>query len=142
MSANVRYRRVPQEANTSCGIACVATIAKTTHRRVMAEAMSLFAWGGERRSFYTSFKQLRMLLAAFKLQAGRRTTSSDWSHVPALAIAAINYRLKGDVEYWHWVVVQRLDREVVVLDPWSTREQRTDFGKMRLHAYIPIQAKA
>jgi len=139
MSAILRYRRVRQEAHTSCGIACVATVARTTHRTVLTEARRLFDWGKETRSFYTSFSDLKELLAAFNLRAGRKNLTNNWSKVPALAVAAINFRIKDDVEYWHWVVVQRIDDGIVVLDPRSTREQRTDTGRMRLHAYIPIR---
>jgi len=128
MSAILRYRRVRQEAHTSCGIACVATVARTTHRTVLTEARRLFDWGKETRSFYTSFSDLKELLAAFNLRAGRKNLTNNWSKVPALAVAAINFRIKDDV-----------DDGIVVLDPRSTREQRTDTGRMRLHAYIPIR---
>lgn len=141
MLAHVLKARVPQETATSCGIASVATVAKRIHRRVMNEARKLFAWGDERRSFYTSFSQLRILLSAFGLHAGRKRESSDWSVVPALAIAAINHRIKDEVEYWHWVVVQRVDGDLIVFDPRSKRARRTDLGRMRLHSYMTIKVE-
>lgn len=99
--------------------------------------------GTEKRTLYTSFHEMRALVAAFELQAGRTAVTSDWSKVPARAIAAINFRHKDGGKYWHSAAVCGANDSVVVCDPRSTHEQRMDFGRMRLHAYIstkPVQA--
>ena len=63
-----------------------------------------------------------------------------WDKVPEIGIAAINRRIDANgKEYWHWVVFQRHDEELTVLDPRSKSENRTDLGRMKLFAYMPIE---
>ena len=140
MPPSMNLRRVMQLEPTSCGIACVATVGRLTHGRVLGAARGIFGWDKTQRTYYTNFEQLKKLLSSFGIAVGRRINKSDWAAVPDLAIAAINHRrTRNDVEYWHWVVFQRINDDFFVLDPRSKREVRRDFGKMRLHAYLPLK---
>ena len=129
-------KRVRQEHPTGCGIACIAMVCGTTYSNVMNEAKELLGWDNSQKTFYTDSSHLQKLLHAMKVNSQKGRSVGKWGSLPNTAIAGINYDKKHN--RWHWVVFCReVDREYV-LDPRSKREERTDFGRMRLRSCIPI----
>lgn len=124
-------RHVKQVDTVGCGVACVASLAGVSYKRALETALELFAWSKCSR---TQSGQLRDLLEAFGIKTLRGRAVRDWDALPLCSIVAINPRGND----WHWVVHHRLHGDPVVLDPRSSREARTDFGRMRLRSYIPI----
>ncbi|MES2580680.1 MAG: cysteine peptidase family C39 domain-containing protein [Pseudomonadota bacterium] len=129
-------KRIKQEHNTGCGIACVAMLSEMTYSKAMQKARKKFSWESTKRSFYTDSSQLKELLDELKVNTDRYRLVRNWSSLPDTAIIAINYREKSN--NWHWVVFKRENDIEYVLDPLSKRDLRKDFSRMRLHGCIPV----
>lgn len=113
-------RRVTQEHNTGCGLACIATLADKTYHSVLIKAKEVLPAGfGLRRNFRTQDTHLRALGKEYRFCIGRpvrfRGQERDyfWSleafvelmqrKVPDChAVVAVNPQRGG--ERWHWVV--------------------------------------
>ena len=132
-----KIKRVKQDHETGCGIACVATLVGTKYNDVFKKAKHLFGWNENDDGFYTKGKDLRNLLLEFNIKSERGRRIGSWKALIEkcpVAIVAIN----PDGKYWHWVVFVKTSDDCVVLDPRSKREIRRDFKRMKIRSYIPI----
>lgn len=131
-------RRIKQLDSTGCGIACVAMIAGRTYSQVRKIAVEM----GYQRSdltLYTHAKQLRALLDHFGVRTERARMARHWESLSATGIAAVNRR-ESDGR-WHWVVYQHGRRPYAIDPRKSAPPRRTDFGRLRLHSFVPISVK-
>ena len=129
-------KRVRQEHRTGCGVACVAMLSGATYSETMIIAATALNWSRSQRTFYTSSSQIQSLLLKLNISALKGRSIRKWTSMPDTAIAGINHNEKNGT--WHWVIFRREAEKEYVLDPQSKREVRTDFGRMRLRACIPI----
>jgi ABC-type bacteriocin/lantibiotic exporter with double-glycine peptidase domain len=128
-------RRIKQKAKTDCGLACVAMVAKRSHKKVWSVFCKV-----PRENFYTTNKQIYELLQHFKIDFQHCRYAKRWDSVSDVAIVAINYRMATNT--WHWVVFYRDKNSGTVLDPNpKIRLPRSDFGRMKIKSYIPIGMK-
>ncbi len=97
----------------------------------------LHDWPSGSRSFYTEARHLKTLLKAHNIEYGNYRQTDNWLQIKAeLAIAAINLQKNGN---WHWVVFKQQADDAYILDPRAKQEQRRDFSRAKLHAYLPIR---
>lgn len=141
----MKIRRIKQEDNTGCGLACIAMLARTDYKEVREKAIEF----GIRRNgkFYTNTRDLHKLGQAFDVKTNQRRVRCVDKRIkerpdtkarfvlPDTAILAINERNDG---VWHWVVYRRTPRDEYFLDPRSKREERRDFGRIRIESYIKV----
>ena len=129
-------RRILQEDNTGCGLACVAMVAGTSYAKVKAVAIRL-GIATKRPPYYTSAKHLSMLMRELGLRSSKERMLSGWKSFSAPSIIAINLDKKGN---WHWVVYVPSADGGYVLDPKKVIKsvRRTDFSRMRPRSYIPM----
>jgi len=132
-------RRRKQFDTTGCGLACIATLANKPYTDVRKVAISKLGFDTD-GDFYTKTEQLIKLGSLFgvKISAKRRHQFKGWVHLPNSAILAINYN--KDSESWHWVVFRRVAYTAYVIDPRRSvkTNRRTDFGRMKPFAFLPI----
>lgn len=130
------FKQVKQDDKTGCGLACVALLARSTYKKQKAKATNILEdWPYKPNAFYTNEKQIKALLKENDIQHGYYRKEDDWSKIKTdIAIVAINR--KND--RWHWVVYFRNKTDAYMIDSNSKKERRTDFGRARLHAYLPI----
>ncbi|GAA5172399.1 cysteine peptidase family C39 domain-containing protein [Viridibacterium curvum] len=131
-------KRVIQEDSTGCGLACIAMMVGTRYKTIKKQAHELLHdWPSGPRSFYTEPTHLKTLLKAHSIEYGHYRRTSNWRQIKAeLAIAAINLQKNGN---WHWVVFKQQANDAYILDPRAKQEKRRDFGRAKLHAYLPIR---
>ena len=132
-------RRIIQKHSAGCGIACIAMIAERSYGRVLADATSLALMTVEAGTLYTSSSDLCALLQHYGIAARKSRNVRQRASISDTAIVAINYR--PDSNRWHWVVFQRSNGGEYVLDPNPRvrTERRTDFYRMRLRSFIPVE---
>lgn len=130
-------RRILQEDSTGCGLACVAMVAGTSYAKVKAIAIRL-GIAGERPPYYTSAKNLSMLMRELGLRSSKERMLSDWKAFSSPSIVGINFNEKHRT--WHWVVYVPSADGGYVLDPKKVIKsaRRTDFSRMRPRSYIPM----
>jgi ABC-type bacteriocin/lantibiotic exporter with double-glycine peptidase domain len=133
-------RRIKQKDKTGCGIACIAMLADRRYEEIRKIALSDLDF--ERRGdFYTRARHLRKLgkSVGVVIQDERPRKFKGWDDLPDKAIIAINP--KDNCQTWHWVVFVREDGSDFVLDPKPSvkSDHRTDFGRMKPVAFLPVQ---
>jgi len=120
-------RRVFQDDENGCGVACVAMIAGITYddaRRIIFK---------HRRGTYTNTTDLRRALKRLHVRiAGRMTPlgTLDYRRLREQAILKVNLYRGGT---WHWVVWD--PRRKIILDP-----QRKHAKRYRVHSMIVVQS--
>lgn len=132
-------RRVKQLSGTSCGIACVAMLARLSYRDAMRCAEDLWGSKDEWDSHRTDAAELREMLEALGWELGNRVNCEDWSKVPEACLAVVQQKkTKAGSLVWHWVVgVRGRSGTVVVLDPRESvkANKRSDLSRIKLSAY-------
>lgn len=133
-------KRIKQGDRTGCGIACIAMLAERRYEEIRKIAVS--DPGFERQGdFYTRARNLRKLgeSVGVVIQAERPMKFKCWDGLPDKAIIAINP--KNNCQTWHWVVFVRENGLDFVLDPKPSvkSDHRTDFGRMKPVAFLPVQ---
>ncbi len=94
---------------------------------------------------YTRTGQLRKIAAkhGVVISCKRSRKFKGWMHLPNKAILAINPNSENRT--WHWVVFFRepSGSGAFVLDPNPSikSNKRTDFGRMRPYAYLPLKIR-
>ncbi len=134
---NIDTKRVIQDDSTGCGLACVAMLSGYSYAHVRKKAIEkkILQTNGD---FYTNFSDIRNLLIEFKITAGERKLKRQWKNLPLKSIVEINFN--KDTKNWHWVVCINEEIGMYVLDPNKKirSNKRTDFNRMRIRSYIPI----
>jgi len=114
------------------------------YQQARRRANAVFGWVDGESELYTNERDIKTLLSTApgkQIEYGRFRKCGDWAAISVdLAIAAINFRPESDE--WHWVVFRRTPDDLFILDPQAKRDKRRDFGKARLHKYLPIHAVA
>lgn len=133
-------RRITQKTGTSCGVACVAMLARLSYRDAFKLGVAL--WGKEYwvESHRTDISELRMMLARLGWRLGRKVRCENWHRVPPGTLAAVQWNQTKDA--WHWVVTATDAEGLFVFDPRATVKQkrRRDFKKLPIawyHHVIP-----
>ena len=135
------FKRITQDDSTGCGLACVATLARTSYQKIKAQAYEILSgWPNAPRSLYTDILHIKALLNANDIAHGNYRHEKNWAKVKTnIAIAAINLNERNN---WHWIVYYRDGDDAYLLDPRAKNEKRRDFGRAHLHAYLPIYITA
>jgi ABC-type bacteriocin/lantibiotic exporter with double-glycine peptidase domain len=126
-------RRIVQQTGTSCGVACVAMLARISYREAFRTGIACFDtdhWSGTHR---TDTWELREMLAALGWKLGRKVSATDWAMVPAGCLVAVQLK-KGD---WHWVVSSVDSKGAFFFDPRKSvkTQRRRDFQKVSVAWY-------
>lgn len=137
---------IQQEYNTSCGIACVAMLAGKSHNTVMRKAIELFEWKSDSKfldnNSRTSSKKLIRLLSKFGLK-GKLKKFKSWDNLEGKNILAVRYN--ENTGNWHWVVVERKNSKIVILNPEAddplilSKGEKTDgrtYGRVKFYLKI------
>lgn len=138
---------IKQEYSTSCGIACVAMLARKSHSVVMREAIELFEWDSDPKflgnNSRTNSKDLIRLLAKFGLD-GKLKKFKSWNDLEGKNILAVRFDKR--TFHWHWIVVERKGADLVIYDPEAERalilskDERPDgrtYGRVKYY-YLQI----
>ncbi|OYV04335.1 MAG: hypothetical protein CFE26_17425, partial [Verrucomicrobiales bacterium VVV1] len=125
-------RRIVQKSGNSCGVACVAMLARISFRDAFRVGVACYDkdyWSG---SHATDNSELRIILAAVGYKLGREVACEDWEKVPPGSLAATQWNPKA--KFWHWVVYDEDDEGGYVLDPNRAvkRNKRRDLKKMKV----------
>ena len=131
-------RRILQQDNTGCGLACVAMVAGTTYAKVKAAAIRL-GIASKGKPCYTVANDLARLMREFGKQSSKEKMISRWQTFKHPSIVAINLNPKNG--NWHWVVYVPGADGGHVFDPKKSIKtvKRTDFSRMRPRSYIPMR---
>jgi len=86
-------------------------------------------------SHRTTISDLRELLNALGWKLGKKVSTADWEKVPPQALVAVQF--KETKETWHWVVTDKDDEGLFVIDPRLSvkRDKRRDLNKLSLAWY-------
>ncbi|NRB38353.1 MAG: hypothetical protein HRU20_07770 [Pseudomonadales bacterium] len=123
-------KRVVQQDDTGCGLACVAMLAGKSYRSVKKVAIDKYDLECDGH-LYTGTTALVNLGREYGVDIGvKRRKFKGFENLPDRAILAINYREKDG--NWHWVVFQRKNGQEFVLDPKVSikKDKRTDLSRI------------
>jgi ABC-type bacteriocin/lantibiotic exporter with double-glycine peptidase domain len=128
-------RRVQQEDEEGCGIACVAMVTGKTYRQTKKFFLGRVFLPTETNP-HTRHYQLRRALQKLRIATEKRAFR-NWRSVENLSIVPINRRQDGG---WHWVVYIPNDGRPYILDPATGKgRRRYDFRGMKARGlYIAI----
>lgn len=126
-------RRIIQQHGTSCGIACVAMLARISYREALAVAKELYEEGTWSKNHRTDIEDLRYILEELGWKLGRKVTTTDWEKVPPGCLVAVQWK-KGN---WHWVVSAEDDEGLFFFDPRKAVEavRRRDSSRVPVAWY-------
>jgi hypothetical protein len=132
-------RRIVQKSGTSCGVACVAMLARISFKNAFQVGVACYDkdhWSG---SHATVNNELRIMLASVGYKLGREVACDEWTKVPPGSLAATQWNQKTD--FWHWVVYDEDDEGGYVLDPNPAvkRNKRRDFSRMNVSWYHRVK---
>lgn len=134
--------RVPvvQEETTGCAIAAVANILGKTYSDMKAIANGMGIYASD-KALWSDTHYVRRMLAT----AGVQTSNSEepfvsWEALPNLALLSIKHHQESGVNFWHWVVFERVDGQSFVLDSASylPSNVRHDFEAMQPKWFIEV----
>ena len=133
-----KIRRIVQKNDPHCEISCVAMLVKKSYAQVDKRAVCLNAF--EKNDTLMDYKSgMKKLLKEYGITLSKEIKSKDWSGLPRLAVTVINHN-KGRND-WHFAIYKRTDKDSYVIDPHKNikSSHRTDFKKLKLHAYHEIK---
>jgi ABC-type bacteriocin/lantibiotic exporter with double-glycine peptidase domain len=120
-------RRVQQEDEEGCGIACVAMITGKTYPQAKRYFLERVFLPTERKP-HTRHYQLRRALRMLRIATEKRAFR-NWREIESLSIVPINRRQDGG---WHWVVYVPNCVRPYILDPAPGKNKRRyDFRGMK-----------
>lgn len=124
-------RRIVQKTGTSCGLACVAMLARLSFREVETLAREVLPKVFAETHQRTYAKDLRKLLAILGWRLGRKVKCRTWKRVPPYALVAMQWKRLED--RWHWVVSSEDEAGPCFLDPRKQVKalRRRDFKQAR-----------
>lgn len=133
MSNSIRpIRRVTQQSNTSCGIACAAMLARIRYREALGAHKHCKAAGDKSATHYTDIDEIREIFAHLGWRLGRKVVTKDWSKVPPDCLVAVQMKKEKDKnDKWHWVVSVGQDETKGFFDPRKSvkTKRRKDFNR-------------
>jgi ABC-type bacteriocin/lantibiotic exporter with double-glycine peptidase domain len=133
-------QRVVQQTGTSCGVACVAMLARLSFRDAYAAGLAL--WGQEYwdESHRTDSSELRQMLAVLGWRLGRQVKCRIWRKVPPDALVAVQWNRSKNT--WHWVVSGQDAAGPFFFDPRKNVKaiRRRAFEKARASWYHRVTA--
>lgn len=130
-------RREVQVDSTGCGIACVAMLTGKSYEYIKQVGLENDIFS-TKKAFYTDTADIVKMLKILGIHSERGRKVSNWDTIKSISIVGINYRESSDT--WHWVVYIPNEEEKYVLDPNKKikTDKRTDFSRMKLRSYIPV----
>jgi len=145
-----KIRLKKQRHGWSCGLACVAMVAKKPYNTVIADFEDMYDtlyWDYHNESktwvigYGTRIDDLYELFAEYDVTSNQRCIRyKGRGALPELSILAINLRdeIINDrkSKCWHWVVCKREGRKFKIFDPWSGMRSLRSLG--RIESYIRI----
>ena len=137
MTIDFKMKRVIQEDDAGCGIACVAMVTGKAYlqaKRYFEQSVFL----PTDKKPHTRHYQLRRALQNFGIKTEKRPFR-QWRSIETDAIVPINRRRNGG---WHWVVFVREGNRPYILDPAPGKgRRRYSFRGMKARGfYIDIPA--
>jgi len=128
-------RRVGQEDDAGCGIACVAMVTGKTYPHAKKFFLERVFLPTDRKP-HTRHYQLRCALQKLRIATEKRAFRK-WRSIESLSIVPINRRQDGG---WHWVVLVPNGGRPYILDPAPGKgRRRHDFRGMKARGqYIAI----
>ena len=132
---DIMIRRVQQEDENGCGIACVAMVTGKTYQQAKMFFLERVFLPTERKP-HTRHYQLRRALRIERIATEKRAFR-NWRSIESLSIVPINRRQDGG---WHWVVFVPNGGRAYILDPASGKgRRRYDFRGMKAQGlYIAV----
>jgi ABC-type bacteriocin/lantibiotic exporter with double-glycine peptidase domain len=106
-------RRVVQEDETGCGIACVAMLSGQSYAAIKRLFVQKI-FQRRRQKLWTRHSDIQKALAEFGIET-RRRRFKQWKNIQGIAVVPIDRRKKG--YYWHWVIAIVKDNKIRILDP-------------------------
>jgi ABC-type bacteriocin/lantibiotic exporter with double-glycine peptidase domain len=136
MAVNLKIKRIKQEEDAGCGIACVAMITGKTYPQAKKFFLERVFLSTDRKP-HTRHYQLRHALRKLRIATEKRLFL-NWRSIDNLSIVPINRRQDGG---WHWVVFVPNDVRPYILDPAPGKgRRRYDFRGMKARGlYIDIK---
>tara|TARA_A100001391_G_scaffold42680_2_gene24786 strand:+ start:1847 stop:2275 length:429 start_codon:yes stop_codon:yes gene_type:complete len=133
---------VIQEQTSGCGIASSAVLLGLSYAQMKAtaNAMGIFA---EDPALWSDTQYVRRLLATGDLVvSATEEPFVSWEALPDMALLAIKHHWEGDRPFWHWMVFERVEGAMRVLDSASylPANVRTDFAAMQPKWFIQVGA--
>ena len=131
----VKIRRVEQEDEQGCGIACVAMVAGKTYPQAKRFFLEHVFHPADKK-LLTRHYQLRRVLQKLGIPSHKRLFR-NWRSIEEIAIVPINRRV--DVG-WHWVIFVPNGIRPYIIDPIAGKgRRRYDFRGTRARGlYISI----
>lgn len=128
-------RRVQQEDEEGCGIACFAMVTGMTYPQGKMFFQERVFLPTDRKP-HTRHYQLRRALRKLRIATEKRLFR-NWRSIETLSIVPINRRLDGG---WHWVVFVPNNGRPYILDPAPGKDlRRHDFRGVKARGqYITI----
>ena len=123
-------KRVVQQTGTSCGVACVAMLARLSHREAFAAALATWELESWDKPHGTDSAELREILAELGWRLGRMVKCRTWRKIPPGALVAVQRKAKTDE--WHWVVSGEDAKGKFFFDPRKNVKaiRRREFDKV------------
>jgi ABC-type bacteriocin/lantibiotic exporter with double-glycine peptidase domain len=128
-------RRVQQDDEKGCGIACVAMVTGRTYPQTKKYFLEQVFLPTDRK-LYTRHYQLRRALQKLRIPTEKRAFR-NWRSIGILSIVPINRRQDSG---WHWVVFVPNNTRPYILDPALGKgRRRYDFRGMKARGlYIAV----
>ena len=129
-----KIKRIEQEDEAGCGIACVAMITGRTYRQTKMFFLERVFLPKERKPHARHY-QLRRALRKLRIASEKRLFRK-WRSIESLSIVPINRRSDTG---WHWVVFVPNGVRPYILDPAPGKGRRYDFRGMKARGlYIAV----
>ena len=112
-------KRVQQDDENGCGIACVAMITGKTYRQAKKFFLERVFLLTDRKP-HTRHYQLRRALRMLRIATEKRAFRS-WRSIEILSIVPINRRQDGG---WHWIIFVPNGLRSYILDPMTGKGRR------------------
>ena len=125
-------KRIVQQDETDCGIACIAMLAGKSYKNVRDVAVNEcdLEFKGE---LYTDTAALAGLGTKYKLEiGGRRLKFKEFEHLPDTALLVMDLHKENRKSYWHWAIFQRESGREFVLDPKKSIKSDKRTGLKRI----------
>jgi len=137
-------RRIVQKSGTSCGVACVAMLARLSYRDAMRCGEEVFSKEEWEAGHRTLSYDLRRMLAELGWKLGYQVRCADWEKVPPDSLVAVQWKQqKGMEATWHWVICTEDAEGRFVLDPRATVKtvKRRELQRLRLAWYHRVTGR-
>lgn len=108
-------QRVVQTTGTSCGVACVAMLARLSFRDAKSLVSLVLKKDWNQGNHRTHASDLRAMLKPVGWRLGRQVKCRTWRKVPPEALVAVQRKLPKNE--WHWVVSGVDDAGPYFFDP-------------------------